>query len=132
MVKECNIDLKNTNSFFHIQTMIDYNNKVFLSLNNSKTGEVTSDTVFYYHQNKNIVTAIYSGGEILSGHLIAIADDNGKLDMRYHHVNTNNELMTGKCISTPEILENGKIRLYEKWQWTNGDKSKGESVVEEI
>lgn len=40
--------------------------------------------------------------------------------------------MTGKCVSKPEVLENGKIRLYEKWQLTCKDFSAGESVVEEI
>jgi len=40
--------------------------------------------------------------------------------------------MTGKCKSRPEILENGKIRLHERWQWTCGDMSKGTSVLEEI
>jgi hypothetical protein len=26
-------------------------------------------------------------------------------------------------------MENGKIELSEKWEWTNGDKSKGESNI---
>jgi hypothetical protein len=42
-----------------------------------------------------------------------------------------NELMTGMFISTPEILENGKIRLHEKWKWTSGDQSEGTSIIEE-
>jgi hypothetical protein len=29
-------------------------------------------------------------------------------------------------------MENGKIRLYEEWQWTSGDQSKGSSILEEI
>ena len=28
-----------------------------------------------------------------------------------------------------EILENGKIELFEEWQWLNGDKSKGSSIL---
>ena len=36
------------------------------------------------------------------------------------------------CHSIPQILDNGKIELYEKWQWLNGDKSEGESVVVEV
>jgi hypothetical protein len=52
--------------------------------------------------------------------------------MRYHQVNTKGELMTGICFSTPEILLNGKIRLHEKWEWTSGDKSVGESIIEEL
>jgi hypothetical protein len=30
------------------------------------------------------------------------------------------------------MLENGKIRLYETWQWTSGDLTKGTSIIEEI
>ncbi len=51
--------------------------------------------------------------------------------MRYHQINDRGEIMTGFCKSTPEIMENGKIRLHEKWQWTSGDFSEGNSVLEE-
>jgi len=40
--------------------------------------------------------------------------------------------MTGKCYSTPEVLVDGRIRLHEMWEWTSGDYSKGQSIVEEI
>ena len=48
------------------------------------------------------------------------------------HININNEIKTGKCNSTPKILENGCIELSEKWEWTNGEKSKGESKIIEV
>lgn len=68
---------------------------------------------------------------IKKGHLIGLVDENGNIAMRYHQVNQNDEMMTGICQSKPEIMENGKIRLYECWEWTSGDKSKGESIIEE-
>jgi len=111
---------------------MNYHNKKFKAVKNTDNGEVSSETIFYYKQTENIVTAEYSGGEIISGHLIAIVDADGCLDMCYHHINTQGELMTGKCFSKPEILPGGRIRLYEKWQWTSGDFSEGESIVEEI
>lgn len=112
--------------------MYNYNNRIFRSVSNSGSGEVTAETVFEYHQSGNIVTAFYSGGNIISGNLIALVDTDGRLDMRYQHINNQQQLMTGTCISTPEILPNGKIRLHEKWQWTCGDNSNGESVIEEV
>ena len=111
---------------------INYDNRRFASVTNSATGEVSSETVFHYHQTGDLVWAEYKGGEIVFGNLIAKVDDKGNLDMRYQHLNAKGELMTGKCFSTPEILTDGRIRLYEKWQWTSGDFSSGESVVEEI
>jgi hypothetical protein len=111
---------------------INYHGKKFASVQNSKTGEVTSETVFHYHQKDNLVWAEYEGGEIVFGTLIAKIDQDGKLDMRYHHLNKSGDLMTGRCHSTPEILPGGKIRLHEKWHWTSGDLSDGESIIEEI
>ncbi len=113
-------------------TTINYDNRRFRSVENSGTGEVGRDTVFQYHHVDNIVWAEYSGGEILRGHLIALCDDDGNLNMRYQHVNLRDEIMTGRCLSTPEILPGGRFRLHEKWQWTSGDLSSGESVIEEF
>jgi hypothetical protein len=111
--------------------MIDYNNKIFRPVVNTENGETSKETVFVYKQTGNILTSEYSGGKIKKGHLIGIVDDNGHIDMRYHQVNNKNELMTGICKSTPEILLNGKIRLHDSWEWTSGDRSKGSSIIEE-
>lgn len=111
--------------------MIDYNGKVFRPIQNSENGETSNETVFNYEQTGNILTSEYSGGKIKKGHLIGIVDENGSIDMRYHQVNTDGNLMTGICRSRPEILESGKIRLHESWQWTSGSRTKGESIIEE-
>lgn len=111
--------------------MIDYNNKLFRPVVNTENGETSSETVFIYKQVGNILTSEYSGGKIIKGHLIGLVNDKGEIDMRYHQVNQKGELMTGVCQSKPEMLENGKIRLHETWQWTSGDYSNGESIIEE-
>jgi hypothetical protein len=111
--------------------MINYNDKIFRPIINSENGETSSETVFYYKQVDNILTSEYSGGKIKYGHLIGLVDNRGNIEMRYHQVNDKDELMTGVCKSEPEILKNGKIRLHESWEWTSGDKSKGQSIIEE-
>lgn len=111
---------------------INYHNRKFRTISNSNNGATSSDTEFHYKQIGNIVFADYLGGSIRYGHLIGIVNEYGTIDMRYHQVNTAGDLMTGICQSHPEILSNGKIRLHESWQWTSGDWSKGESIVEEI
>ncbi|MNE35170.1 hypothetical protein D3C87_1095550 [compost metagenome] len=111
--------------------MINYNNKIFKPITNSENGETSTETAFLYKQKENILTAEYSGGKIIKGHLIGLVDNQGNIEMRYHQVNEKGELMTGICHSKPEILENGKIRLHETWQWTSGDQSKGNSILEE-
>lgn len=111
--------------------MINYNNKLFKPVNNTENGETSNETVFRYKQVGNILTAEYEGGKIIFGHLIGLVDENGNIEMRYHQVNKKGELMTGICNSKPEQLANGKIRLHETWQWTSGDQSKGQSIIEE-
>jgi|SRR5688500_3046980 len=111
---------------------INYNDRTFRSVSNSETGEAGAETLFHYRQDGPIVWAEYRGGQIVRGQLIAICDDEGRLDMRYQHINTKGELMTGVCTSTPEVLPNGRIRLLEEWRWTSGNMSAGASVVEEV
>ena len=111
---------------------MNYNNKIFRPIKNSENGETTTETIFKYVQKGNILTSEYSGGQIISGHLIGLVNENGNIEMRYHQVNTKGELMTGICFSKPELTGKGKIRLYENWVWTSGDKSSGKSILEEI
>ena len=111
---------------------MNYNDKIFRPISNTENGETSSETIFHYKQVDNILTSEYSGGKIKSGHLIGLVDNYGNIEMRYHQVNDKNQLMTGICKSKPEILENGKIRLHESWEWTSGDESKGQSIIEEI
>jgi len=111
--------------------MINYSDKIFRPIVNSENGETSHETVFVYKQIGNILMSEYAGGKIKSGHHIGLVDENGNIDMRYHQVNNEGALMTGICKSIPEILENGKIRLHESWKWTSGDKSEGNSIIEE-
>ncbi len=112
--------------------MPNYHKKTFKSIAKAANGDVDNETVFYYQQQDNVVWAEYSGGSIIKGFLLAKILENDTLDMRYEHINRAGELMTGVCQSIPEILPDGRTRLHECWQWTSGDLSSGESIIEEI
>ncbi|AFS78756.1 acetyltransferase, GNAT family [Gottschalkia acidurici 9a] len=112
--------------------LIDYNNRVFTSISNSDNGEASNKTTFKYKQEKNVIWAEYFGGDIIRGYLVGTCDTEGKLEFCYQHININNQIRTGRCNSKPQILPDGRIKLIEEWEWTNGDKSKGNSIVEEI
>ena len=96
---------------------------------NSKSGEVSEQTIFCYHQKDNVIWAEYSGGSIVKGFLIGTMDEDHNLHFNYQHINKNGELRTGSCDSEPSV-ENGKLRFNEKWKWTMGEE--GTSVIEEI
>ncbi|HXJ98139.1 MAG TPA: hypothetical protein VNJ50_04785 [Gelidibacter sp.] len=111
---------------------MNYNNKKFRPVQNSENGETSEETIFEYKQTGNILTSEYKGGQIIKGHLIGLVDEDGTIEMRYHQINNKGELMTGICLSKPELGKSGKIRLHETWQWTSGDKSSGTSILEEL
>ncbi|MBF6057273.1 n-acetylglutamate synthase [Thiomicrorhabdus sp. HH1] len=111
---------------------IDYDKRRFHTWSNSGNGEVGEETLFDYHQQDNLVTATYKGGEILSGHLIAKVLPDQRLDMRYHHLNRSGDLKIGTCISTPRYLEDGRLSLDEVWQWLCDDFSCGQSRIVEF
>jgi hypothetical protein len=112
--------------------MINYHGRKFTSVANTENGEVSSKTFFEYKQEGQIISATYSGGEILKGTLVGIVKDEGILEFRYNHVNNRNEIRGGKCISTPEILPDGRIRLYEEWKWLDAENTEGTSIIEEV
>ncbi|ARK13114.1 n-acetylglutamate synthase [Fibrivirga algicola] len=111
---------------------MNYNNKIFRAVRNTANGETSTATIFYYEQTGNILTGKYCGGRIVTGQLLGLVGEDGQLDFRYQQINTDGQLMTGCCQSTPEVLPTGKIRLHETWRWTSGDESSGTSTVDEI
>ena len=72
----------------------DINNKTFLLLQNSDSGEVDESTSFYYNQKGNLVTAEYSSGSIEYGKIIAILKED-HLDMLYQCVTKDSKLKAG-------------------------------------
>jgi hypothetical protein len=109
-----------------------FDNRLFVCSANSPNGACDVETRFHYRQDGARVWATYQGGHVQFGSLVAISDQGGRLDMRYHHVDTAGLLSTGVCQATPEVLPDGRLRLYETWQWTNRDRSSGTSIVDEI
>ena len=113
-------------------TDIFYDGKCFIPKMNTENGEVDNQTLFLYHQNENILWADYYGGEIKKGSIVGTVALNGEIDFYYQHINLSDQIRIGKCHSVPQILSDGRIELSEQWQWLNGDKSKGSSIVIEI
>ncbi|WP_268121748.1 n-acetylglutamate synthase [Roseivirga pacifica] len=111
---------------------MNYHDKKFKPIENSSNGEVSPDMVFHYQQNGEVLTCQYKGANIVKGEIIGLVDETGVIEMQYEQINNKGEVRTGKCTSTPETLPSGKIRLHEKWQWTSGDYSHGQSIIEEV
>jgi hypothetical protein len=111
---------------------MSFDQRLFTSAANTPNGDCNRETLFRYRQQGPRVWATYEGGRVQFGALVATGDTSGRLDMRYHHVDASGRFRSGTCQATPEILTDGRLRLHEQWQWTNGDYSEGHSIIEEI
>ncbi len=94
----------------------NFNNKTFSLIENSENGNVSSETIFKYKQEGNLVTANYYGGTIKYGKIIANLSNN-TLNMLYQCITTENELKAGKAIAKISLTSNNKIKLKLNWEW---------------
>ena len=111
---------------------IKYDGRVFRGVFNCPSGQVNGETEFHYAQQGDLLTATYLGGVIRFGQIVGMVLEDDSLDFVYQHRTESGELRSGRCQSRPEILPDGRLRLHERWQWNTGDKTAGESVIEEI
>jgi len=109
---------------------MNYDGRLFRPLTNSPNGQVNGDTEFHYRQQGDLLTATYHGGGIRHGQIVGRVLADHSLDFCYQHLTDSGELRSGRCQSTPELLPDGRLRLHERWQWSTGDRSSGESVIQ--
>ena len=110
---------------------INFNGKKFVLVDNAKNGTVTSDTIFEYKQDGDLVTADYHGGIIKYGKIIARVEGE-KLIMLYQCITKENEMKAGKAIAEISLTENNKIKLILDWQWLTDDLTTGKSEYIEL
>lgn len=109
----------------------NFNNKTFLLIENSKHGQVNSETVFKYKQEGNLVTADYSGGSIIYGKIIGQLK-NDTMEILYQCLTSKKELKAGKAIANVSITKENKIKLKLHWEWIDDKNEKGTSEYIEI
>lgn len=102
----------------------------FGSTENTVNGEVGGDTSFEYFENDGEIWGTYSGGEVRRGYLVGTRDGDA-LDFRYTHLNTKRETSSGHCLTRIVVLDDGRLRLEETWEWESRPGS-GFSAVEEL
>jgi hypothetical protein len=93
-------------------------------------GEVDAETVFEYHEEGDLIWARYAGGAVRLGYLVGVRRGD-ELEFRYSQLNTAGESSSGRCVSTLEILPDGRLRLHESWRWESREGT-GTSTVDEI
>jgi hypothetical protein len=113
--------------------MVSYDGRVFVSTGAAETagadGSVPSGR---YHQRGDLVWGELSGGAVRHGSLAGVCDADGVLRFAYCQVLRDGTVVAGDCVSRPERLPDGRLRLREEWTRHAPRRASGVSVVDEL
>jgi hypothetical protein len=85
-----------------------------------------------YHQDGDLVWADIQGGDVRHGSLTGLCDADGRVEFTYTMVRGDGELVAGRCVSVPERLADGRIRLNESWERYLPQAARGVSAIDEV
>lgn len=109
--------------------MINYDGRRFRPV---ADGAPEESRVAVYRQEGDLLWGEFLGGKARRGALTGTCAPDGRLDFAYCMVLDDGEVISGHCASTPQVLEDGRIRLDEVWERFGAHASSGVSVIEEI
>lgn len=109
---------------------ISLDGRTLVGVANDEQGEVSGDTRFHFEQEGDRVRARYSGGDVVDGYLIGTMDGS-QWDIRYVQMNEDGETATGHSVGDVELLDDGRVRVEDEWEWESKGGT-GESVLEEV
>lgn len=109
--------------------MINYEGKRFRKVVELANGEAP---VAEYHQNGDLVWAEFAGGDVRRGSLTGTAGADGVITFSYSMVLDRGEVVSGLSVNTPQLLDDGRIRLHESWERYGSHADSGISYLEEV
>jgi hypothetical protein len=106
---------------------VQYNGRIFAPVGSETTDEMLTGR---YSQDGDLVWAEFSGAHVRTGRLVGRCDADGTIDAAYCQVLADGGVVAGRCVSTPSVLPDGRLRLTERWRRFDG--TTGLSQIEEI
>ncbi|MEA2194654.1 MAG: hypothetical protein QOG42_1088 [Solirubrobacteraceae bacterium] len=107
---------------------IDYDGRRF-----GPAGSAGEDgLVALYRQDGDLLYGEFSGGRSRRGGLAGTCAPDGTLSFAYCMVQAGGEVISGHCVSTPELLDDGRVRLCEQWERYGEHAGQGVSWLEEL
>ena len=85
-----------------------------------------------YRQDGDLLWGEFAGGGARRGALAGTCWPDGTLDFAYCMVLDSGDVVCGRCLSTPRLLDDGRIQLRERWERYGPHAARGESCLEEI
>ena len=107
--------------------MINYDGRRF-----RKAGAGDGAAVAVYRQDGDVVWAEFAGGEVRRGSVAGTQKPNGTLHLGYTMVLATGEVICGRTVNTPELADDGRLRLREVWERYGPHAATGISYLEEV
>ena len=107
------------------------NNRRFTVAGNSH-GVSGAGTVFHYQVEGNDISSTYQGGRIRMGHQVGRATGPDSIELLYHCVTTDGEILAGWSRGTVGVDHAGRTTLAFVWGWLSGATGGGESSYVEL
>jgi hypothetical protein len=112
--------------------MLSYDGRRFRPVPDGPGQDPSVGTVAHYHQDGGTVWGEFAGGEVRRGSIAGTVDPDGTLRFGYCMVLADGELTLGHCVSRPDRLADGRIRLTERWERYRPTPCSGLSYLEEL
>ncbi|WET77351.1 hypothetical protein P3102_25095 [Amycolatopsis sp. QT-25] len=106
--------------------MIDYDGRKF-----RKAGG-DAEAIAVYRQEGDVVWSEFAGGEVRRGSITGAQRENGSLHLGYTLVLATGEVICGHTVNTPEVTEDGHLRLREAWERYGPHAATGVSYLDEV
>jgi hypothetical protein len=91
-----------------------------------------ADTVFHYRMDGRVITGTYRGGRIRDGHLVGRPTGADTIELLYHCVTTDGELLAGWSRGRVGADAAGRTTLAFDWGWLSGAQGGGQSHYVEL
>ncbi|MCM5704842.1 hypothetical protein [Larsenimonas salina] len=99
---------------------------------NNTDGRSGTDTVFHYHVAAGHITGTYQGGTIQTGHLVGRVTGVDTIELLYHCLTTEGELLSGWSRGRVNRDHAGRTTLAFVLGWLFGACGEGESSYIEL
>ena len=106
-----------------------FDGKTMHASSSAPNAVINEQTIFYFQQVGQLITAKYAGGKVKTGFLIGKLSD-GKLEFRYTQMHEDESLAGGHSLCEIELTKAGRIKLTEHFEWSSGEK--GVNIIEEV
>jgi len=106
---------------------VGYDGRVFAPVDFEGADEAPTGR---YSQDGDLVWAEFSGAYVRAGRLVGRRGADGTIDAAYCQITVDGRVLAGRCVSTPSLLPDGRLRLTERWRRCDG--TTGVSQIDEV